>query len=292
MTDFDEVLAAIRELRIQGATSIARAGVEALAGELARQGLNADVAGLRARLFATRPNEPMLRNLVDRYLVELLRREDRSPAAVRSSAEGLLSRLSEDEARMIDVAARLLDGTHTVFTHCHSSTVTRALRLAAEHGARLTVYCTETRPRYQGRVTASELAEAGIEVVQLVDSAALLGLREADVFLLGADAVVATGYFINKVGSALIALAADRLDVPLYVCCHTAKFDLASTAGHDEPIEEREPAEVWADAPSGIRVRNPAFERVPSRNVEAFVTEHGLLDLGGVQQAAAAALRS
>lgn len=292
MTDFDEVLAAIRELRIQGATSIARAGVEALAGELARQGLNADVEGLRARLFATRPNEPMLRNLVDRYLFELRRREDRSPAAVRSSAEGLLSRLSEDEARMIDVAARLLDGTHTVFTHCHSSTVTRALRVAAEHGARLTVYCTETRPRYQGRITATELAEAGIEVVQLVDSAALLGLREADVFFLGADAVLATGFFINKVGSALLALAAERLDVPLYVCCHTAKFDLGTIEGQDETIEERDTAEVWADPPRGVLVRNPAFERVPAHNVEAFVTEHGLLDLGGVQQAAAAALRS
>jgi ribose 1,5-bisphosphate isomerase len=292
MTRFEDVLAGIRELRIQGATSIARAGIEALAEELARADGRADVDALCARLFATRPNEPMLRNLVHVYLAELRRHGDGSPVAARSSAERLLSRLSADEARMAEVAARLVEGKQTVFTHCHSSTVTRALRLAAERGARFTVYCTETRPRYQGRITARELAEAGIEVVQLVDSAALLGLRRAEVFLLGADAVLATGFFINKVGSALLALAAERLEVPLYVCCHTAKFDLASLEGQDEPIEERDPAEVWPDASDGVLVRNPAFERVPVHSIEAFVTEHGLLDLRGVQQAAANALRA
>lgn len=286
MSEFETVIADIRDLRIQGATSIARAGLEALATEISRARPAAPPQVLRARLLRARPNEPMLRNLIDRYFSHLRRDGDWSTAAAQEIASGILDTLADEERRIAKVASRLLEGKRTVFTHCHSSTVTRAIRLAVEQGAQLTVYCTETRPRYQGRLTATELAAAGVDVVQLVDSAALLALREAEIFLLGADALLATGFFINKVGSGLLALAAERLEVPLYVCCHTLKFDLASAEGRDEAIEERDVSEVWPDAPAGVRFRNPAFERVSARSVEAFVTEQGLLDLGGVRAAA------
>lgn len=289
MSEFEAVIADIQDLRIQGAASIARAGLEALAAEIARARPAAHPQVLRARLLAARPNEPMLRNLVDGYLSHLRRDGDWSTAAAQEIASGILETLADEERRIAEVASRLLEGKRTVFTHCHSSTVTRAIRLAADQGAQLTVYCTETRPRYQGRLTATELAGAGVDVVHLVDSAALLALREAEIFLLGADALLATGFFVNKIGSGLLALAAERLEVPLYVCCHTLKFDLTSQEGHDEPIEERDVREVWADPPRGVRLRNPAFERISIRSVEAFVTEQGLLDFGGVQAAASRA---
>lgn len=283
MNDFDTVLRDIRALRIQGAATIARVGLEALSAAMVEAGPKADADRLRDRLFSTRPNEPMLRNLVDRYLGLLPAGDQPSAEVLQSTAEGLLAELTRDEQHIAEVAARLLDGKRTVLTHCHSSTVTRAIRLAAEQGARLTVYCTETRPRYQGRLTAAELAAAGVDVVQVVDGAALLALRDAEVFMLGADAVLATGFFVNKVGSRLLALAAEHLDVPLYVCCHTLKFDSASNEGRDDPIEERAADEVWPDRPPAVQIRNPAFERVPAQYVEAFVTERGLIDLRAMQ---------
>lgn len=283
MTTFDSVIRDIRDLRIQGAATIARAGLEALSAEMIRPRVTVDVNELRAQLFAVRPNEPMLRNLVDRYLALLPPPTQRSKEIVQSTAERLLADLTRDEQHIAEVAARLLDGKHAVFTHCHSSTVTRAIRLAAQQGARLTVFCTETRPRYQGRLTAQELAAAGVDVVQLVDGAALVALREAELFMLGADAVLATGFFVNKVGSRLLAMAAEHLDVPLYVCCHTLKFDAASIEGRDDPIEERSPEEVWPEHPAAVQIRNPAFERVPAQYVEGFITERGLIDLRAMQ---------
>lgn len=291
MNDFEATVRAIRNLEIQGASNIARAGVQALADALAEHPDAERAADLAAELYGARPNEPMLRNLVGRYLAAVQPPVNRSPSSMRAAAEELLVTLARELDEVAAIGARLVAGKSTVFTHCHASTVTRALRLAQEQGSRFTVYCTETRPRYQGRVTATELAAAGIPVVHSVDSAALLGLREAELVLLGADAVLATGFFINKVGSSLIAFAAEHLGVPLYVVTHSLKFDTASVEGADEPIEQRPAEEVWPNAPAGIAIRNPAFERVPVRHVQAFVTEHGLLDLHGLQERALAAQR-
>jgi methylthioribose-1-phosphate isomerase len=119
----------------------------------------------------------------------------------------------------------------------------------------------------------------------MVDSAALLAIQQVDLFLLGADAVLATGFFVNKVGSGLFALAAEWYHVPLYVVCHTLKFDPQSSQGYDEAIEERAMDEVWPERPEGVHILNPAFEKVPIKYVEAFVTERGLLNLHSLQEA-------
>ena len=42
----------------------------------------------------------------------------------------------------------------SVLTHCHSSVVTGILLKAKEQGKNFRVFCTETRPRFQGYITA------------------------------------------------------------------------------------------------------------------------------------------
>ncbi len=264
----DEAVRRIRALEIQGANAIARAALAALAADLDADRA-ADGAALAAALSGARPNEPMLRNLLARFLEVPV-----PPGGRRARAEELLCGLDEDERRIAATGAGLVRDGMSVFTHCHSSTAVAILLEAHRLGRRFRVLNTETRPRYQGRITARELAAAGVEVVHMVDAAAKRALDGADLFLFGADAVLGSGYLVNKVGTGLFCVVAARYGVPIYCATHTLKVvrDRA-----DEAVEQRDPKEVWPDAPAGVVVENPAFDKVSLQYVTAFVTERGLL---------------
>jgi ribose 1,5-bisphosphate isomerase len=265
----DAAAADIRSLKTQGANAIAKAALRALAADLEEDG-SADARVLAGELASARPNEPMLRNLLEAFCCG----DMASAGGPEALAELLLARVELEERALAEAGAGLLRPGMAVFTHCHSSTAVAILLEAHRRGVRFKVFNTETRPRFQGRITATELAAAGIEVVHMVDSAAKVALDGADLFLFGADAVLPSGYLINKVGTGIFSVVANRYDVPTYCATHTLKVvrDRA-----DEAVEQRDPAEVWPDAPGGVLVLNPAFDRVHLKYVTAFITERGLL---------------
>jgi ribose 1,5-bisphosphate isomerase len=172
-------------------------------------------------------------------------------------------------------AARLFSSKTTVLTHCHSHTVEAILVANRKKIDR--VYSTETRPLFQGRITAANLAKAGIETVQIVDGAALSMLDECDVFITGADAVLANGNVVNKIGTHMISQAAKTQNVPHYVATSRFAFDPLTFFGWPEPIEERNSREVWPQKPSRVKVRNPAFDVTPAELVSGILSERGLL---------------
>jgi ribose 1,5-bisphosphate isomerase len=261
----------IRTLEIQGANAIAKAALEALAADMAEDPA-ADREGMFHVLASSRPNEPMLRNLLDAFLASV--GYETPGEAILEIARRLLAKVAADEAALAALGAGLIGEGMTVFTHCHSSSVVSILKAAHGQGKRFRVLNTETRPRFQGRITAAELASVGIEVTHMVDSAAKYALDGADLFLFGADAVLQSGYLINKVGTGIFSVVANRYDVPTYCATLTWKV----VRDHlDEPVEEREGSEVWPDAPAGVVVFNPAFDKVHLKYVTAFITEKGLV---------------
>ncbi len=261
----------IRALRIQGANAIAKEALRALAEDLAASP-GADGHTLAERLREARPNEPMLRNLLAAFLKGVSVQP--KGADVRALAERLLQKVRKDEEALAAAGAELVQDGMTVFTHCHSSSAVSILKEAHRRGRRFRVLNTETRPRFQGRITASELSREGIEVTHMVDSAAKYALDGADLFLFGADAILPSGYLINKVGTGIFCVVASRYDVPTYCATLTLKVVQDRV---DERVEERPPEEVWPQAPPGVRVFNPAFDKVHLKYVTAFVTERGLV---------------
>ncbi len=261
----------IAALEVQGANAIAKAALSALAGDLS-ENPSADRESLCDILVSSRPNEPMLRNLLDAFIGAC--EGVTSGPSLLETADGLLKRVEKDEEALARVGADLIGDGMTVFTHCHSSTAVSILKEAHRQGRRFKVLNTETRPRFQGRITATELAGEGVEVVHMVDAAAKYALDGADLFLFGADAVLPSGYLINKVGTGIFCVVASRYDVPTYCATLTLKV----VRDHiDEPVEERDGAEVWPDAPEGVVVFNPAFDKVHLKYVTAFITEAGLI---------------
>jgi len=46
--------------------------------------------------------------------------------------------------------------------------------------------------------------------------------------------------------------------------------------GVEEEIEERDPAEVWPDAPKGVKIHNPAFEVSDPDDITGVICELGI----------------
>jgi ribose 1,5-bisphosphate isomerase len=177
-----------------------------------------------------------------------------------------------------------MDGD-TVFTHCHSSAVTETLIRAHESGKRFRVIQTETRPKYQGRITARELVEAGIDTTMIVDSAARHFMKEIDFVLVGSDAVTSEGNVINKIGTSQVALAAQEARIPFYVLSTLLKFDPVTIHGEFEAIEERGVQEIWEEPPEGLKLRNPAFDVTRRDYIHGIITEEGIISPHSILEA-------
>jgi methylthioribose-1-phosphate isomerase len=188
-------------------------------------------------------------------------------------------------------AQRRGDAVLQVMTHCNAgrlATVDHGTALAPVYAAHaagipLHVWVSETRPRNQGRLTAWELAEAGVPHTLIADNAAglLLMQGKVDVVIVGADRIAANGDAANKVGTYLKALAARAHEVPFYVAAPVSTMDFACAAGSLIPIEERAGAELGADA---VPVANPAFDVTPAALIAAIISEHGALPPSQIRQ--------
>jgi methylthioribose-1-phosphate isomerase len=143
-------------------------------------------------------------------------------------------------------------------------------------GKKLCVIVTETRPYLQGsRLTAWELAEAGVEVELIPDSAVaqVIAGGKVDAVLVGADRSARNGDIINKVGTYPIAVVAKEYGVPFHVLVQPPG-NLQSGDGVE--IEERPVSELFElqgrsllEGP--IEGRYPAFDVTPARLISRLV---------------------
>jgi translation initiation factor 2B subunit (eIF-2B alpha/beta/delta family) len=229
----------------------------------------AAVTAVARELRDARPSMAAVANRVNRVMSG----GDRTPTAVRERAErvadGALDAGREAAARAANLCGE------SVVTLSRSGTV----RAAVER-ARPTVLLGESRPGREGAEVAAELADSGLDVTLTTDAAlpTELATREPDAVLVGADAVLADGSVLNKVGTRAVALAAARAGVPVYVVAATAKVRPDETV-HGETAD----ATDLYDGPAPVAVANPVFDRTPADLVTGVVTERGVLDGDGVR---------
>jgi S-methyl-5-thioribose-1-phosphate isomerase len=297
-----ELIEAIRALVIRGAPALGAAGALGVAlsarihseeGSVDRESVRADAE----RIAGTRPTAVNLGWGVERALGRL----DAGAGAVLAEA---LDMLDEDEHVNRLIASRAADFALAacvrrplrVLTHCHTGrlaavavgTALGAIRELAARGQLEEVLVGETRPLLQGsRLTAWELAEAGIKHRLCVDSAgpAAIAAGMADCVIVGADRIAANGDVANKIGTYSLALAADRAGLPLVVAAPESTCDERLATGAQIVVEERPAREVThvfgqPVAPAGTDVFNPAFDVTPAELVTAIVTESRIIRPG------------
>jgi len=223
--------------------------------------------------------------------------EDQSPkqVATRLLAEAhevLAEDVRINKAMGANGAALLKDGAR-VLTHCNAGALATAgwgtalgvFRSAVEAGKKISVIADETRPFLQGaRLTAWEMVQEKIPVTLITDNMAghLMAHGEIDAVVVGTDRVAANGDVANKIGTYMVAVLAQRHNIPFYVACPLSTIDLNISSGKDIPIEERSVEEVkgfrdyhWAA--EGVKIRNPAFDVTPAELVTGLITERGVI---------------
>ena len=277
----------IRKLQVQGARNVAIAAVKALQTQAentkakTRKDFIAEISEAQTLLFASRETEPLMRNAVRWVITQVEDSDERNPTELRNlvslSSQNFQKSLAASKERIAEIGSKRIRDGSTVFTHCHSSTVTHMLAKAKAEGKTFEVICTETRPAFQGRITAKEMVSLGVKTTFIVDSAARSFMQDVDVVVVGADALTSEGNVVNKIGSSTIALLAKEARKPFYVVSELLKFDPATLYGEYEKIEERSRDEIWKEAPLELIVRNPAFDVTPRNLIHGIICEEGIV---------------
>jgi ribose 1,5-bisphosphate isomerase len=284
---FKKTVNDIKSLKIQGATNVAKYSIEALKHKAksskakTRAAFIKDMDTAKNVLYASRITEPLMRNCL-RFMTYSL--EDSNIQDVKDlknlvyiTGDDILSRIIKDKKIISEIAAKKIENGMTILTHCHSSTVIDAFKSAKAEGKKFSVICTESRPLYQGRITAKEIAKLKIPVTMVVDSAVSTYIRDASMVYVGADLVTADINLANKVGTLYVALASKRVNIPFYVLAELAKFDPETIFGKPGQIEMRDPKEIWDKPPKGLQILNPAFDLTPMELISAFITQAGIV---------------
>ncbi len=278
----------IKSLKIQGARNVAKSSLDALIITTKKSKAKSidkflsDYSDAADKLSVSRPTEPMMRNLL-REAVSFAEEQAKTKTlaklkkAVIVHEESMIKRMENDSKKLAKYGAQLIPQNALVLTHCHSSTVTKILIAAKKMRKKFKVISFETRPRYQGRKTAKELAGAGIDVTLSVDGGMELFMKKADIVLVGADSITSRGDLINKIGTSTLAHIAKMNDVSLYCCAELSKYSPKTMFGTREKIEERDPKEVWERPPKGVKIRNPAFEATAAKYISGYITEVGVI---------------
>lgn len=254
---FNRICMRIKQLKIQGATNVAKAALKAYYLMPTKKS--------KKILLSLRPTEPMLSHVL--------------ALADKMSKKEILEHFQKSQDTINKYVFLLIKNNSKIFTHCHSTNVIKALIYSKRHGKNFEVYNTETRPLFQGRKTAKELSKAGIKVTNFVDSAARLAMTKqnkidneyTDFVFFGADALL-DDYVINKVGSGMFSQIAFNYQIPVYILADSWKY-----AHKDVKLEKRNFKEVWNPQINKIHVKNPAFESIESKFVYKIISELGVL---------------
>lgn len=249
MDKFEKICKDIKSIKIQGATNVAKAGIEAYCLRPKKSSIK--------RLSKLRPTEPMLFNALN--IIQ------------KSSSENVINHFKNAQEFINHYVQKTIKENQVIFTHCHSSTLAIALIRSHKNKKKFSVINTETRPLYQGHLTSKQLSGAGIKVSMSIDSAILEDIKKSDLVMLGADAITKKGV-LNKIGSGLIAKISRDLKKPLYIVSDSWKSSIKNI-----PIEKRSWKEIWSSAPKKVKIENLAFEWIPKKYISYIISELGVL---------------
>ncbi|MFQ5980994.1 MAG: translation initiation factor eIF-2B [Candidatus Heimdallarchaeota archaeon] len=295
---FQKAIQRIRDDSSSGAAELASKALDAIQNEaiastdLPSQNLWQHLLKSAKLLLDTHPEMAALDSVLREFLIKMkstLQEIDSAlepTEAIQGIGKILMDELRHREEQTITNLAGYLEPFKTIITLSWSSTVFKGLeRLVQEGGTQnKTIIVSESRPLLEGRSLATKLAQLGYKVDLIVDAAIGRYCHDADAAISGADAVLADGSILNKVGTYLMALScADRDEtIPFIVAATTTKFSYRSLRADYTPTIAKRPSEEvledWREL--GVTPLNEYFEIVPARLVSVLICEKGCFTSG------------
>ena len=300
--EIDDVANAIRTMVIRGAPAI---GVSAAMGvSLGAESIDADnfdafYSKLEDKCVPLANSRPTAVNLA--WGIERMKRvalESRLlsiPELKKKLKHEALDICKEDiesNVAMGNFGQTLINDGSTVLTHCNAGALATAgfgtalgvIRAAVNAGKTINVLADETRPFLQGaRLTVWELMEDNIPVKLITDnmSGFFMKNNQVDAVVVGADRIAGNGDVANKIGTYMVAVLAQKHQIPFYVAAPISTLDLSLNSGDEIPIEQRSEDEVVSlnnkrITPEGASAAHPAFDITPNDLVTAIISDKGI----------------
>jgi translation initiation factor eIF-2B subunit delta len=239
----------MRQNRISGAAEIERKAVDYVKEYLGKQ----DLFGKCYSLLSTYPSMASMWNIANFSFL------------YGKEAEEIFSKMIKANEKVIEHGSGIIKDGSTILTYSRSSTVVKILKACKN----IRVICSESRPGYEGRKLAGELSNDGIEVVFATDASLFSFLDEADMIIMGADAILEKG-IVNKAGTATLASCAGEAGKDVYVAASSYKsFPFVF-------FKEEGGEEVWKDVPEGVKIKNFYFDFTDIKSIDYFITENGV----------------
>ncbi|MGC9165502.1 MAG: ribose 1,5-bisphosphate isomerase [Thermoprotei archaeon] len=237
-------------------------------------------------LLSARPSNIMLANSI-RYVLDKLKNMktysfNEAVEHITQDIIKLSEKINEAVQSITLIASRHIEDGDVILTHSLSTTVLKTLFVAHDAGKNISVIVTESRPDFEGRITASQLASKGIPVTLIVDSAVRYVMKDVDKVIIGAEAVAANGAIVNKIGTSVVAMVAYEARVRVHVLAGTYKFSPETMIGIPIKIEERDPTVILPDEVRktyglfNVKVRAPIYDLTPPEYIDMIITERGV----------------
>ena len=303
LTTLDEMVEAIRALRVRGAPAIGICAgycMYLLARDAWTEDRQAFLQKLTAcgeTLNASRPTAVNLSWAIGEMMaVARARLQEPREALLDALYQKAVAIHEDDIAKckaISEYGLSLLKEGDGVLTHCNAGplatsrygTAQGPFLLAAERGMHIRVFADETRPLLQGaRLTSYELQRAGVDVTLICDNMASIVMKNGWVqaCFVGCDRVAANGDTANKIGTSGVAILAKHYGIPVYVLGPTSTIDMNCPDGDHIPIELRDPEEIktlWYEKPMAlpeVKCYNPSFDVTDHDLIAGIVTEKGI----------------
>ena len=303
LTTLDEMVEAIRALRVRGAPAIGICAGYCLY-LLARDAWTEDRQAFLRKLTedgealnASRPTAVNLSWAIGEMMaVARARLQEPREALLDALYQKAVAIHEDDIAKckaISEYGLSLLKEGDGVLTHCNAGplatsrygTAQGPFLLAAERGMHIRVFADETRPLLQGaRLTSYELQRAGVDVTLICDNMASIVMKNGWVqaCFVGCDRIAANGDTANKIGTSGVAILAKHYGIPVYVLGPTSTIDMNCPDGDHIPIELRDPEEIktlWYEKPMAlpeVKCYNPSFDVTDHDLIAGIVTEKGI----------------
>jgi methylthioribose-1-phosphate isomerase len=289
----DGVVDAIVDLVVRGAPAI---GIAAAYGAvIAARARTGDPDGWHedlSRLEGARPTAVNLSWAIARMRRSVKSADHFDPEELLVEARAIHREDIAANQTMAELGSEQIEPGSGILTHCNTGslatggigTALGVIMAAARKGRTTAIYADETRPWLQGsRLTAWELARAGIEARVIVEgaAAALMAAGKVQWVITGSDRIAANGDVVNKIGTYSLAVLARHHGARFMVVAPTSTVDPFMSSGDQVAIEQRDPNEIWRaagleNAPEGFSAWNPVFDVTPAELVDCIVTEEGV----------------
>lgn len=288
----EKLLLDIAEERVVGSVKVTLTCLAAIRGlsysttASSREEFRSNLSAICARLQEARPTLILLWNGLQ-YVMNNLDSAFEGGASLEdlravasSSAEKFLSMINESLDKIGAIGSEYISDGDVILTHACSTTVLAVVTKAHQSGKRFEVITTETRPELQGRFFAMAVADFGIPVTLIIDSAQHRVMNRIKKVFLGAVAIAPSGSVLGRVGSWMITHSAREVGIPVYIVASVSKFCHDEKVWQQVHLEERDPDSIfpsWEAKKLGIKVFNPTYVVVPPEDISLIITERGAI---------------